>query len=290
MSEREKMVAAPKSKEPAAADEAIPRRVVKTLAEQGPSLPIGIDTGTELAKLIHHRVWKTRDERELGKLKKPKMNMSQYVGTVLAHLYDVVGPWVFNDEMKPDERRVRIASMYMADVFYMYVWLRMNVIGEKLKMNVVCPQQGCQHKFPFTGDLNTIEVYTASSAKELGSFYELRDPIEIRHKTVRTFRMGPARWGIVESFGADISNEALGKIATVRGSITGLDDDPADVMLVDDELDELSKRDFEGLLAHVNTDFYGPKMVIEGVCPRCETEFASMIDWRYDSFFSTSSQ
>lgn len=288
---RTKMVAAPKT-EPAATETPATkeRRKKTTLAERGPLLPIGVNLGSGFVRDMAHRPWKTKDERELGKLKRPKMNMAQYVTTVLAHLYTKVGPHVFTEDVKMDERRIKLGQMYMPDIFYMYIWLRMNVIGEQLKMDLTCPKPNCAKKFAFTGELGTLDVYTADDVNDLYSYYTLKDPIEVRRQTVEKVRLGPATWVTLETSAGDINNDAIGKIIAVKGSICGLNDDPTPVQLADVEVDELSKRDLEALVNVVNQDFFGAKMAVEGNCPACEEAFAVAIDWRHDSFFSISSQ
>ncbi len=286
---REKMVAAAKPTAPTP-DAPKERRTKTTLAELGPCLPIGIDTGGALVKDLAHRSWKTRDERELGKLKKPKMNMAQYVSTILAHLYTKVGSHDFTPEMDAMERRLKLGQMYMADIFYMYIWLRTQVISDKLKMNLTCPSPSCQFKFPFSGDLSTIDVYAVSRPEDLIWTYDLMDPLELRRKTVTKLRMSTARWASLESSVGDVNNDALGKIIGVRGSIVGLNEDPDLIQITDTEMDEMSKRDLETLVDRVNNEFIGPRMVVEGKCPTCENEFAAPIDWRYESFFSISSR
>lgn len=282
-----KPVAVPESE--AAAVEETPKRFILTMAERGPVLPVGIKTPSgDLARDLVARPWKTKDERALGRLKKPNMSMAGYVATLIGYMFARVGVHEWQQDSPPlPERLVVINQMYMGDVFYAYMWLRREVIGNELHMNVECPS--CKKGFRFEGDLGSTMVQCVHDEHGLNQTYTLKNPIEVRKKNVTMFRMRPPRWGALSLKEGEALNEATAKIATIRSSIVGLNDDPNEITLTDDELDELSKKDLEGVSALLNTDYLGPRMVVEGDCPRCEAPFKQMIDWSYGGFFTSSS-
>lgn len=271
-----------------------PRKSVK-LGDQGPKLPIGHVAGGSLVKDLAVRAWKTRDERELGKLKKEGMGMGQYVSLVVAYMCSKFGghDWsaITGDSKEVaralDERRIHLGRFTMGDVFYAYMYLRRDVLGNELKMNVKCPQ--CAHAWVFVGDLDTVEVVTVDAPEALRWTYKLHTPIQLRQKQVTHFQMGAPLWTVVESAGGSPNNEVVPKIAALRGSITALNDDAEPVILTDMELDELSKRDFETLMSMIDKNFVGPKMAVDGECPKCEAKFFAPINWKYDDFFAISS-
>src|SRR6478609_201187 len=288
----EKQVAAGRpvaSPEPEAApSESIAKRFTLTMAERGPVLPVGVKTPSgDLARDLSARPWKTKDERALGKLKKPNMSMAGYVATVIGYMYSRLGAHEWSPETPMPERLVVINQMYMGDVFYAYMWLRREVIGNELHMNVECPS--CKKGFRFEGDLGSTHVQCVHDLSGLAQTYTLKDPIDVRKKKVTVFQMRPPRWGALALKEGESLNEATAKIASIRSSIVGLNDDPNEITLTDDELDELSKKDLEGISALLNTDYLGPRMVVEGDCPRCEAPFKQMIDWSYGGFFTSSS-
>jgi len=287
---REKMVgAAPEGTAPEDVSAKKPRRIITTLGELGPQLPVGFNVGGTLVKDLKTRPWKTKDERELSKLKKPKMSMATYIAIVLGQMCSKFGPHEFNQDTKMGERQLAVAQAYMGDVFYAYMYLRTQVIGSELKMTITCPTDGCGN-FGFVGDLNSTEVSRIDSLEQLDWFQDLRDPIELRKQTITKFRLRAPRWNTLVSHSKDDTmTMSMGKIMAAQGSIVGLNEDPSEIALTDSEFDELSKYDLERIAGRVNDEFVGPKMVVEGNCPKCEREFAAPIDWSYDRFFTTSS-
>ncbi len=291
---RQKMVAPGKTgaeESEAAAEEAKkPGRTVTTLAELGPKLPIGLSSGSGLSKDLVQRSWRTKDERELGKLKKPKMSMAAYVGTVVAYMHNRFGHHEWTPETKLEERRVIIGQAYMPDVFYAYLWLRREVIGNEIVLEIACSSPSCGHKFKFNADLGSTEVIKVDDESALDWSHQLHDPVDIRKKRVTHFRLRAPRWASLESGASGDLNEAAGKILLVKGSIVGLNDEEGLVQLSDNEIDELSKRDLETIASRCNDEFVGPKMSVDITCPKCENQMRSPIDWTYDRFFSISSR
>lgn len=263
-------------------------RIIRTLAEQGPSLPLGFP-GVDGPRDMVVRPWRTKEEREIAKLKKPKMGMGEHVSLVLTHMFSRVGPHVWDDDVKIPTRKVQLGSMYLADVLYMYLWLRIQAMGKTLKMDLTCPF--CNHKFRFAGDLETVEVRGASRAEVLRRKYDLIHPIELRKKKVTSVAFTGPLWHHAANI-PEGAEEGLGKIIVVQSSIVGLNDEPEAVALGDHEVDELSKLDLEAIATLINEDFFGPKMVIETECAKesCGKTLTAPIDWRYDRFFTTSSQ
>lgn len=276
--------------EPEATETAKPveKRFITTLAERGPVLPIGIaGTSGQLLRDITTRPWKTKDERALGRMKKPKMSMAVYVATVVGYMCSRLGPHEWPQDKPIPERVVAINQMYMGDVFFAYVWLRREVIGNELHMNITCP--GCGKGFKFEGDLGSTQVQCVHDLNGLDWTYTLKDPITIRKKEVTSFRLRAPKWGALNLPEGEALNEATAKITTIRSSIVGINDDANEVQLNDDEMDELTKRDLEGIADKLGNDYVGPRMVVEGECPRCDAAFKQMIDWSYDAFFTSSS-
>jgi hypothetical protein len=189
--------------------------------------------------------------------------------------------------MKPAERAAYLGRFYFGDVMYAYVWLRRETMGDALAMEVTCVH--CQDKgaFPWKGSLSTVEVVTVDDEKDLEWSYTLRSPIDIRGKRVTHFRMTAPRWNVaLETKG---SSEELARLAIVRNGVTGLNDEPTYIELLDSEMDEVSRLDLELLTKSFDDHHLGPNMSIEGNCPHCDSEFKRPINWKYDNFFGASS-
>jgi hypothetical protein len=287
---REKMVGeAPATPDDAGEKKAPPRRIKTTMGELGPSLPVGYLVGGALVKDLKDRVWRTKDERELAKMRKKNQSMASYLTMVVGQMFSKFGPHSFAIDQKPAEKQVAIGQAYMGDVFYAYMYLRSQVIGNELKMDITCPTPDCG-SFKFIGDLSSTVVHRVDEPEALIWWHELEHPIELRGKEIKKFRLTTPLWhSLVSSSKDDNFNEALARIMLVQSSISGLNDEPGLIALADSEMDELGKRDLETIARKANDEFIGPKMGVEGKCPKCEREFNAPIDWSYDNFFTTSS-
>lgn len=287
---REKMVGeAPASSGDGGEKKEPPRRIKTTIAELGPNLPVGYLVGGSLVKDLKDRVWRTKDERELAKMRKKNQSMASYLTMVIGQMFSKFGPHQFAVDQKPAEKQVVIGQAYMGDVFYAYMYLRQQVIGNELVMNITCPTPDCG-SFKFTGDLGSTEVNKVDDPEALLWEHKLLRPIELRGKEITKFRLSTPLWhSLVSSSKDDNFNETLGKIMVVQSSIIGLNDEPGMIALTDAEMDEVGKKDLEAIAHRANDEFIGPKMGVEGKCPKCEREFNAPIDWSYDRFFTTSS-
>lgn len=261
-----------------------------TLAELGPNLPFGIaDSSGKLVKGIAHRPWKLKQEKELGKLldQHREANLVQYTSMVLATMYTQLGPHNL-ESMKEGERRLLVGQLGMGDAFYAYCWLRSESLGNKLQMDLTCPS--CTHKFPFTADLSTLEVGTVDEPKDARWEYALVDQIELRGQTVTKLTLSSVKWQDLE--GASPGgrfNTGAAKAIMIRSCIKEFDA-LGQIAIADHEIDELSKRDVEGILRGIDDNHVGPDMSIDLSCPRCESEFRTSIDWEYNNFFGRSSR
>lgn len=271
------------------AETALAARIKKTtLGELGGRLPLGVvQTDGSFSKEIESMPWKTRHERAIGALKKEGMNMAQHASIIISQLYSRVGPHVWTPETKHAEKLLNIGTMYLPDVLYMYVLLRSKVISDRLKMSITCP--ACRHKFVLNGDMASIEVNTLERPEDMNWYFNLKDPISIRKKTVSKFRMNPPKWFQLESVASMAASGEMAKIVIARASVVGFNDEIEPTQLMDSEMDEVSKRDLESMISEINKDFLGPKMATEGDCPSCNFHFNLPINWRGDDFFSESS-
>lgn len=268
------------------------KRTKTTLQELGPALPVGTRVGGgKLVKTLDTRVWTTRQEKVLSKFKKPNMNIAQHVGLVLGTMCSEFGGNAWAMPEKPsdlNERRLAIAGATMGDVLYAYCYMRREAMGNIIKMNVTCPT--CGHKFVFPADLNTLEVVSIEHPDALDWVYTMKVPVEIRNKKVTSLRMGPTLWHSMEMAAGGVINDTASKIAVLRGAIVGFNDDPAVIQMTESDLDDFHKKDLEGACDELNDAFVGPKMALDGDCEKCTRAFHHPIDWRYDSFFSSSSR
>lgn len=261
-----------------------------TISQLGPQLPLGADVGGALVKGLATRPWRFKEERELGALREQhsEANMFQYVNMVLATMCPELGHHKFNEQQKLAERQVHIGQLYMPDVFYAYVWLRIQALGPLLAMKYACPH--CRTKGTVNADLNTTMVKTVDNLADAQWTYELTTPLKIRGKELTKLKMGPPRWNALEMADTNMGmNTAAAKLLVIVGSIHAADELGGAVFIAADELDEMTKRDIEALASLIDANSVGPKMVLEHACTKCKAPMRLPIDWSYDSFFGISS-
>ncbi len=260
----------------------------ETIAKRGARLPLGISHGGALHRDLAVRKWRMKEERELGELRDENKdaNLAKYVSMVLATMCTRLGPHDF-DKMSFDQRLLAVSQMYMGDVFYAYVWLRIAALGSEFKLTF--KPSWAPKPLPITADLNSVEVRSAESAEDASWEYQLQDPIVIRGKRTTRFMLGPVRWNTLENIETlgQTANTAVVKSGMLTASITGCDGFDGPVHLVDSDLDELTKWNLESATNGVDEHSIGPNMRVEGTYKG--REFKASIDWGYDRFFAISS-
>lgn len=266
-----------------------PTTKIVLLKDLGPTLPVGVHEGHVLLKDMDPKPWKLKQERELGELRArhKDANVAQYVGMVLSTMYRNLGGSSF-DDMNMSERRGRVGRMFMADVFYAYLWLRCVSISNELVTHITCPF--CSFKFELKADLSTTEITTADDIAALQWRYDLMDPFDVQDNRITYFMMGPAKWRSIEAgaLGGGL-NTGAAKAMIIRGSIEKVPELMKGA-LSEQDLDEMTKRDLEAVTAEIDRHGAGPDMSIEDRCRRCNNDFRISIDWGYDSFFASSSR
>lgn len=256
------------------------------LSQQGSALPLGISHGGQLHRDLVARPWRLAEERELGALhaSAKDANMAEYVSMVVATMCSRLGPHDFTT-MDANARRVAVNQMFMGDVFFAYVYLRIQSIGPDLTLQIKVP--GRQGDVKYVADLNTVDVVCADSFEAATYWHNLSTPLMIRGQQVNRLKLGPLRWSSLEGDRRlGDGNKGVAKAMAIRGAICGSDAFP-ELQVTDAELDELTKRDIEAMANAIDKNAIGPVMVIEDQYEG--KPFKVGIDWRYDNFFAVSS-
>ena len=261
-----------------------------TVAELGATLPLGVkDPNGKLHRSFEVRPWRLKEEKELGQLQKSidSNNMALYVQNVVGYMLTRIGEFDFTD-MAKSAKDALISQMYLGDVWYIYLWTRIEAMGEKITLTYGCPH--CRKKnLSTTADLTTAEVVCVADPDSFTFNYKLKRPIKIRNKEATELLLGPVFWNSIATSESDnrgaVKADVL--VSSIRG-IPGLDDGKQIVMTEHDIL-ELTKRDIEGALDAVNQNAVGPIMVVEMPCVACGSDVEIPIDWNYNSFFEASS-
>ncbi|KKN26420.1 hypothetical protein LCGC14_0874980 [marine sediment metagenome] len=258
-----------------------------TLAEHGPELPIGVlDQGGGYRRDVALRPWKLKQERVLGALLGDEFNLVQYVEAAIGTMCTRLGPHSL-EAMKPEECTVVLSQMWMADVFFAYLLIRVRSLGNLLPLKLTCPN--CGVRFDHTADLSTVVIRSVGRIEDAQWQYDVRRPFEIRGKKVEKLLMGPPRWsslaqipGNVRNFGDLKAGILLGSIYEVAGQ--------GQMVLIDGELDDMEKEDIEVLTRAIDDNSVGPDMSIEGECKSCRKDYTIAIEWSNRDFFAPSSR
>lgn len=267
-----------------------PNTTIQTIGERGMKLPGGV-----LEKAHRHvdfsvRDWTMSEERVLAKDKTELANasMGTYVSRVLARMITKLGPHKW-ESIDGDivEREFVISQLYMPDVFYMYICLRMKAIDDTLVTRMKCPT--CGKDINWESDLNTTKVVVPGDINKCRVEHNFKKPFNFRGKEVTKALLTPPKWCHVESM-KGVDDVANAKLTTVENCIACFPElSPDDVMVASGEMDSVSKYDFESLVAKVDAHSWGPRMVVEDVTCPSKHVMNLPIDWRYDRFFSISS-
>lgn len=257
----------------------------QTLGERGFLMPVGIvGSDTRLNKGFAFRPWRMKEERALGALRdQNRMNVAQFVSIVLGTMLTRLGPHDF-ESMTLEQRRVHVGQMFLPDVYYTYMRLRLEALGPELKVQMPCPR--CGKDFSMGADLSTTEVSYLDDLTDFSVDYTLKRPFVVRGQEVCRILFGLPRWNALESVQGGSMNTGEAKSALILGSIKAIEG--MDALLAPHELDDLSKLDLETILRLLDDGQPGPVMSLEAVCPHCQSKFDQSLDWGYDSFFGVS--
>ena len=172
-----------------------PLFTLKSLSDLGANLPIGIPTpGGGISRAFRLRPFKMKQEKALSRLKEESKGstIGAFVREVLASMVQTVGPHNF-DQMKDGERQVVINQLAMPDVLYLYLYLRFNSLGSDVQMRIRCG--ACTNEYHWWGDLGSLDVRVVNDdAGDLTRSFKLRDPFQLRGKSIDTLRLGLIKW------------------------------------------------------------------------------------------------
>lgn len=251
-------------------------------------LPLGIKNadGT-LDSSIEIKDWDMQQEIELGeKLSKIMQSGSvvDYVTAILSQLCSRIGPHDF-EKLSTVEKAVIIGQMYLPDVFYAFMKLRIETMGNTLEMEIKCPS--CKRTKSFLADLNTLDVRCVDTFEEACFEYEMKTPINIRDNEVSKLVLGPSHWSVMKNISGNENPNAM-KCEMILGSIKKINENE-NVVLVLNELYPMKKPDIEGVVSIIDDESIGPDLSIQDTCS-CGNKINQSIDWTDKNFFGVSSR
>lgn len=271
--------------------------------ERGFLLPIGILDGEVLRRDFALRELKTPIERAIGQFKKanPTLPSTAIITRVVSlTLSRLAGEeWSYSpedNEEKVLEAIIKVGQMFLADVYYIYVMLRMQEMSEYYEFgNYLCSNPQCGYAGKIVFNLKKMNVTTAKDIKVLRREVSLRNGLEFRDGTTKKkVYIQPMLWvNMTTRELAEASGDpGLMKLHFIKHCVIGVEGFDGDISLDETEMDTLGKYDIEKLAAKINAINIGPSFIVKGTCPGhdCNEEFLYPVDWEYDDFFGISSQ
>lgn len=270
-----------------------------TLEEFGNKLPIPLEDNKRPS--FDFRPWRMHEEKKIGELK----TKHRHIGRFVRELFDfMLTRWDGADwsAMSAGDRKLLINRMPWANVFYMYMWLRVDALGEDMKMaGIQCPNCGTKID-SYTADLHSLEVKCHGYDPETGEAleegeerigsYELKKPFHVGDVKVTKIKFSFTPWDAMEKIKENSQNEGAVKESMMAASYRGVATEESDhvELQIDKVLSQLSKRDIEGYFDTLDGFNGGPNLSLDVECHSCGFEFSNPLNWTYDYFFGNSSR
>jgi len=234
--------------------------------------------------------WGMREEKLVAKLRDSKTNMGKFISGVLRLMLKELCGEDFTSKTE-GEQKLALNQMALANVMYMYLFLRHDQLGEEINLTFGCPS--CDHKIKnYTANLNDLDVYCKFGDWEETINYKLKKPVNLTKGDilVETVKLGICNWDVMEkadTTGKDF-NEAVMKERTFRDAIKGVEGHDGYIDM-GEFIEKLKKIDIEFLNRKISEHNAGPEVQAEVSCDKCGFEFIRHLDWSYDSFFGLTS-
>lgn len=254
-----------------------------TLGERGDVLPHGTSAGDSHARSFAFKPWRTSDEKQVCAIRDRQraITPAAFASEAMAHFLTEFAGVDFSG-LTPANRRLQLAQSYAGDVFYTWIQLRRQAMGDDFTIDMECP--GCRTEFSYAIDLATLEANVAADQEDLRRMVDLKDGFTYRGEDVRQVTLEPLRWSFYEGLNASL-NTGMIKIQAAGRAIRALNGKDLPSPLPESALD-LTKRDLEAISAVLNGENLGPDLAVDDFCKQCGHHVRRAFPWTYDSFFS----
>lgn len=260
------------------------------LSQWGKKLPIGVlnSEKTELNKEFDLIPLNWKIERDVSNEFKSKQHVTvgDHVDTILAFTVQSIGGKDISQK-KIAHKKLIFQQMFLADVFYMYAYLRLLSLGKELKLTEIrCPY--CNQKFQYTVDVSTMDVIVHEDPSKIYYSIKLRDGFDLASQHYNELILKPALWSMMYSKltqSLNISEKFaamfLASIHSIPGALDGL-------ILTESQLEKFSRYDVALIEEAMENSVTGPQWEAQVVCPSCSRNSDININWMYGNFFSIS--
>lgn len=259
-----------------------------TLEKLGTTSPIAIG-GPPVT--FEFKPWRLKEEKHIGGLKtRFANNLGAFVREVLNFM---LASWNGQEweQIEKNKRMLLLNQNVFGNVFYQYVYLRYDALGEELRMqDMQCSNCAAPIK-NYIADLRTLEVACRPAEHAPEFDYNLRKPVRIGEVMVEKVMLRYTPWDVLEKVKTGTRNEGTLKDHMIAGSIVGCAGAETGKMQLDPNLvkNNLVKKDIEGIYAAVDKHNGGPILALEIECKECGYKADARLNWQYDYFFGNSS-
>ena len=258
-----------------------------TLKEQGTTLPVPTKLG---GKDFSFKPWRLEQEKLIGNLKAKHKQAGVFIRQLFNEMLDVLGGAKF-ESLDAPKKLLAINQMPLGNIFYLYIWLRLEAMGPGLNLgDIRCQHCGHKHK-DFQADLESMHVRVKEEADPETIEVKLNKPFKMGDVEVVALKLGYTPWDAMEKMdAADALNDGAVKEAMLLRSVQGWKTDAGDAQLNTHEaIKYLSKRDLEALTEYIDEHNAGPVLGLEFDCEKCGELIERPLNWTYDHFFGNSS-
>lgn len=268
------------------------KTILKELGNKFP-VPILDSSGQPFAKQdFTFNEWDMVMEETLSKLKGKAKTTGLFVSQMMGTLFADFCGQDFT-AVPEHEKTLRMNQLEFANMMYAYIYLRVEELGPDFVLDVGCPTCGKLNK-DFCANLEDLDVHVKDHKKHSRThIMELKRPITLDDKIITAIELSVGKWDSMEKADREVaSNAAKMKRLLFESSITGIHDSKGPIEGYHDiqnVIKKLKKYDIEMCMRDTIENNAGPTMAISGECVHCGTEWWKELDWRYDSFFDSSS-
>lgn len=266
------------------------------LAELGSNLPIPprtIDGKFAADRSFSFVSWDMEIEEKLSDLQENVKSVGEFVNRMMGLLLDRFCGQDFQSKSN-EEKLLLMNQLEFSNVMYMYIFLRVDELGKELRLDVTCPRCTKLNK-DYVADLETLDVEVKDpDVHQRTAIYDLVKPIPLEDgQIVTAVEFDISKWEYMERATVEIAkNAAKMKSLMFQSSLVGLKAGDQPVKGFHDPkgfIRQMKKVDIEKAMDALVKNNAGPHMQIAGKCVHCGGEWFRALDWRYDSFFDSSS-
>lgn len=271
-----------------------------TLKENGPRLPIGIVVDGKVEKTFNFRTFKAKIERHLGNWKegaKDTHSPGQLIAMQVPKLLSLLVTRIGSSEIQVDnsgdslpQSELIFYQAYFADIMYMYLYLRSQTLGTRVRCPVSCDSGKCSYSGMAEFDLSETSVNIAEDLKEVYQWVTLQRPFKLRdQKTLCSkVKVGPVTWSTMTKPGIIGGSIGTIELATLQDAICAVNGSDTPYHFTDEDIDEMEKIDRVRIDRIAAKSHVGVDLNVTISCPKCRAPIVNPLNWEYENFFGSS--